>query len=224
MPHCRTRINAVFPDFTNIEAAIAAALPNVFRPSNKSLIEIVGGLKVKKLFGSEVTEKAETWFKHVKKTFLAIQCQGNFPEEQWAHTTTCFLQEEIKAWWAYEKDQLPEVENEDWKVFKARFKIKYLPLEYRARKKREFIELRQGNMTVTEYHRKFIDLSCYWLIIANDPSDVLLQFKKGTRKQLQYLASGTPCITCQKFYEGLVRIEESENGLNDIVDEASGSS
>ena len=48
-----------------------------------------------------------------------------------------------------------------WEKFKEIFRSKYFTAPIRALKLNEFIQLRQGNMTVTEYINKFEQLSVY---------------------------------------------------------------
>ncbi|KAM1476579.1 hypothetical protein ACFX15_037451 [Malus domestica] len=67
-------------------------------------------------------------------------------------------------------------------------------------------------MSVTEYHRKFTNLSHYCATIAENLREMLHYFKKGTRKRLHSLATSTPCSTYQEFFEVLLRVEDSENG------------
>ncbi|CAN6724197.1 unnamed protein product [Malus baccata var. baccata] len=49
----------------------------------------------------------------------------------------------------------------DWEVFKENFKKRFVPPKYIDRKKQEFTLLKQKNMSVHEYYRKFTDLSRY---------------------------------------------------------------
>ncbi|GMJ08345.1 hypothetical protein HRI_004503700 [Hibiscus trionum] len=49
----------------------------------------------------------------------------------------------------------------DWDFFQAAFKKKYLGVRYLDDKKREFMSLVQGNMTVAEYEVQFVRLSPY---------------------------------------------------------------
>jgi len=46
-----------------------------------------------------------------------------------------------------------------WKKFKVAFHDRFFPLEMRHAKVLEFINLRQGNMSVKEYDLKFMQLS-----------------------------------------------------------------
>ncbi|MCI92846.1 GRAS family transcription factor, partial [Trifolium medium] len=46
-------------------------------------------------------------------------------------------------------------------MFKREFWVKYFPADVRNRKVVEFLELKQGNMTVAEYAAKFESLSAF---------------------------------------------------------------
>ena len=46
-----------------------------------------------------------------------------------------------------------------WAVFKREFLDKYFPEDVRGKKEIEFLELKQGNMSVTEYAAKFVELA-----------------------------------------------------------------
>ncbi|MCI85924.1 hypothetical protein A2U01_0107203, partial [Trifolium medium] len=48
-----------------------------------------------------------------------------------------------------------------WEMFKREFWVKYFPADVRNRKVVEFLELKQGNMTVAEYATKFEALSAF---------------------------------------------------------------
>ncbi|KAM1048520.1 hypothetical protein ACFX2C_027726 [Malus domestica] len=74
-------------------------------------------------------------------------------------------------------------------------------------------------MSVTEYQRKFINLSCYCPEIAGNPIKMLHYFKKGTCKRLRSLVTSTPCSTYQEFFEVLLHVEDSENAPEDDDDE-----
>ncbi|KAA3473222.1 E3 ubiquitin-protein ligase RBBP6 [Gossypium australe] len=48
-----------------------------------------------------------------------------------------------------------------WEFFQAEFKKKYISQRLINQKRKEFLELKQGRMFVTEYERKFVRLSKY---------------------------------------------------------------
>jgi len=76
---------------------------------------------------------------------------------------TYTLVEEAEYWWENTRQCL-EVEGQvvTWDVFKRVFLEKYFPEDVRNKKEMEFLELKQGNMTVVEYAAKFEELVRYF--------------------------------------------------------------
>ncbi|KAM1156853.1 hypothetical protein ACFX2B_027298 [Malus domestica] len=66
-------------------------------------------------------------------------------------------------------------------------------------------------MTANEYYMRFTHLSRYDPQVAANPVEMLHRFRLGTQKKWHSMATRTPCATYQKFYEILLRIEDSEN-------------
>ena len=48
-----------------------------------------------------------------------------------------------------------------WGEFRELFMGKFFPVSARHAKAQEFLELKQGNMTVLEYVAKFTELACF---------------------------------------------------------------
>ena len=48
-----------------------------------------------------------------------------------------------------------------WEEFRELFMGKFFPALARHAKSREFLKLKQGNMTMLEYVTKFIELACF---------------------------------------------------------------
>ncbi|MCI69238.1 hypothetical protein A2U01_0090499, partial [Trifolium medium] len=68
------------------------------------------------------------------------------------------LHDEADHWWGNVKQRL-EVDGAfiTWARFKREFLTKYFPANKRNRKVIEFMELKQGSMSVSEYAAKFED-------------------------------------------------------------------
>jgi hypothetical protein len=49
----------------------------------------------------------------------------------------------------------------EWKKFKDNFILHHTPVSAMKLKRKEFLDIKQGQMTVTEYEDKFIQLSLY---------------------------------------------------------------
>lgn len=68
----------------------------------------------------------------------------------------------MEDWW--DTSQRIMVVNDiemNWENFKQVMLEKYLSLSYKVRKEQEFLQLKQGNMLVTKFTRKFEELSHY---------------------------------------------------------------
>ncbi|KAM2749422.1 hypothetical protein EV2_028317 [Malus domestica] len=87
----------------------------------------------------------------------------------------------------------------------------FIPPKYIDCKKQEFTQLKQGKMATNEYYKRFTNLSRYHLEVAANPVEMLHRFRLGTKKKWRSITTLTPYATYQKFYEILLRIEDSEN-------------
>ena len=70
------------------------------------------------------------------------------------------LEGESQVWWDWVKT-FRNLEAMTWGDFRTLFMIKFFPASARHAKAREFLELRQGAMTVLEYVEKFTELACF---------------------------------------------------------------
>ena len=68
------------------------------------------------------------------------------------------LEGESQVWWDWVKP-LRDLEEMTWKEFHELFMGKYFPTSARHAKAREFLELKQGTMTMLEYVVKFTELA-----------------------------------------------------------------
>src|SRR5688572_19510562 len=71
-----------------------------------------------------------------------------------------------------------------WEEFKAAFLDRFFPLELRDAKVQEFINLRQGGMSVREYSLKFTKLSKYAPTLVSDPRVKMSMFISGVSSTL----------------------------------------
>ena len=67
---------------------------------------------------------------------------------------------EADDWWLKTCQRLEAAgENVTWAVFRREFPRKYFPEDVRGKKEIEFLELKQGSMSVVEYASKFDELA-----------------------------------------------------------------
>ncbi|XP_049381296.1 uncharacterized protein LOC125845822 [Solanum stenotomum] len=93
------------------------------------------------------------------------------------------LKDVAQVWFTQWKANRPvEAGHIAWEEFKRAFLSKYFPCEKREVKVEEFINLRQGTMSVEEYSLKFTLLSKYAPSLVSNPRDEMSRFVTGESK------------------------------------------
>ncbi|XP_073049536.1 uncharacterized protein [Primulina eburnea] len=92
--------------------------------------------------------------------------------------TTYLLRDDAALWW--EGVELGvNLATITWPQFKEIFYEKYFTADVRGRLKREFMSLRQGDLSVADFVKKF-DRGCHFVpLIARDPAEKLRHFMDG---------------------------------------------
>jgi len=99
---------------------------------------------------------AQSWIGEIEKIFIAMPCV----DANRVTFATFILVEGAENWWRFTKQQLEyEGRQITWKIFKQKFLEKYFPKDLQRRKEVEFLNLRQGTMSMGEYAAKFDELS-----------------------------------------------------------------
>ena len=94
-----------------------------------------------------------SWIQNTEK----VLCISHVDNEDKANYASAMLIGEALVWWeaTYEALNGFDQENLAWEMFKTRLLEKYCPLDMRRRLEKEFLELKQGGMTVNEYETQF---------------------------------------------------------------------
>ncbi|XP_028067080.1 uncharacterized protein LOC114269907 [Camellia sinensis] len=134
-------------------------------------------MKLPQFHGGLDPLKAEAWVFGIEKLFEVFPCL----ETQKVLLATFTLEDEVRRWW-----MLMHESNKDigWARFLEIFYDKYFPQCVRDRKVLEFMELKQGNMTVAEYEAKFIELARFALHMVNINYKKARKFKGGLRDDI----------------------------------------
>ncbi|KAL5816245.1 hypothetical protein ACOSQ3_024623 [Xanthoceras sorbifolium] len=88
------------------------------------------------------------------------------------------LQEDAYQWWT-SVIQSVRPEDRTWELFQKEFRRKYVGRIYLDNMKREFTNLKQRQMTVTEYEREFVRLSKYARDMVATEADKCRRFEDG---------------------------------------------
>ncbi|XP_015947227.1 uncharacterized protein LOC107472192 [Arachis duranensis] len=138
-----------------------------------------------KFKGTIVATDADNWFRGIVRS---LQAQ-HVPEGQHVEFATYVLEGEAEYWWQGIQQLLQQNEGDiPWDSFRDEFYKKYFPRAARDAKEMELMQLKQGDMTIAEYARKFDDLCHFSKIYQGNPVDFeewkCLKFEGGLREEL----------------------------------------
>jgi hypothetical protein len=102
---------------------------------------------------------ADDWLKTIKKKLQVVQCNNREKVLFASHQ----LEGPAANWWDAYVEAHEELESINWQEFKNGFHSHHVPLGVMKLKKKEFKELKQGSMSVSEYVTHFTQLSRYAL-------------------------------------------------------------
>jgi hypothetical protein len=145
----------------------------------------------------------EDWLKVVEKKLVIAQCTD--------HEKVLFAAHQLYGtaanWWETYYNAHVNVDTITWNEFKACFRTHYVPSGTMKLKKKEFIDLKQGGMTVNEYLNSFIQLSRY------APDDINMEEKKqdmflnGLNDDIQLQLLNTDYANFQHMLDKAIVIE-----------------
>ena len=111
---------------------------------------------------------AEGWLQEIEGIFDVAPCT----EENKVIHATFILKGEAKNWWKNTKERMVHQGTPlTWENFKEAFLDKYFPHNVRNQKEAEFLQLKQGNMTVGQYVAKFEELARFSRYLKNHPDE-----------------------------------------------------
>ncbi|XP_058774497.1 uncharacterized protein LOC131648787 [Vicia villosa] len=109
--------------------------------------------------GKHDPDGALEWLKEIERIFRVMDCT----QAQKVRYGTHMLAVEADDWWLATRQRLEATGEEiTWDVFRREFLRKYYPESVRGKKEIEFHELKQGNMSVTDYAAKFTELAKFY--------------------------------------------------------------
>jgi hypothetical protein len=82
-------------------------------------------------------------------------------------------------------------------------------------KKKEFSEVKQGSMTVCQYHDKFTQLSCYSPKEVEKDEDKQYLFLEGLNDGLNYMMSNVKYASFQEMVDRAIILESKRKKMED---------
>jgi hypothetical protein len=129
--------------------------------------------------------EADDWITTIKEKLDMVQCN----DSEKALYAFGQLIGAASEWWNSYINGHEQPESIVWKEFKNNFILHHTPVSAMKLKSKEFLNLKQGQMTVTEYGDKFIQLSLYAPRSSESDKKKREHFIKGLNEDLQSILS-----------------------------------
>ncbi|XP_073275426.1 uncharacterized protein [Primulina huaijiensis] len=145
------------------------------------------------------------WIKSVEAIF-------NYLKFNYQDKVSCAVFMLVKAariWWEATKVTV-NVRELKWDSFKELFYTKYFSQEVKAKKVKEFLELRQAAMTVDEYTLKFEEGCVFVPFIAENDKDKGEHFLRGLRPEIRRAVHMAKVVAYQDIVERALLAELDE--------------
>ena len=132
--------------------------------------------------GEEDAEVARHWLRKLERVINQMQVL----EELQVDCVTQLLVRSAHSWWETIREmRLGEVLR--WRDFHEEFKERYYSWEHRREKEHEFLDLRQGDLTVMECERRFQDLRAFASTYLPTERHRVERFRDGLRRELRMI-------------------------------------
>ena len=128
-----------------------------------------------------------------------MQC----PNEDRVRIAGFLLGGSARKWWAYERTRRCHT----WAQFKTAFHTEFFPPAFVETKRLEFETLTQGSMTVSEYERRFRELSDFCPNLVADEVNKKRRFLDGLSEPIALSLSGSDHPTYQSMRDAALEVE-----------------
>ena len=143
---------------------------------------------------------ALSWLDDTEKILdKGMQC----PDEDKVRIAGFLLGGNARKWWAYERTR----KRHTWAQFKAAFHTEFCPPAFVETKRLEFETLTQGSMTVSEYERRFRELSDFCPNLVADEVNKKRRFLDGLVETIALSLSGSNHPTYQSMRDAALEVE-----------------
>ncbi|CAM0954182.1 unnamed protein product [Alopecurus aequalis] len=138
-------------------------------------------LKPPTFLGTSNPLEAEDWIVAMEKAFDAMDCTDN----ERVSFATYMLQSSAFEWWDAHRKCYEQGLQITWKLFKEAFYQKYFPESVKRIKEKEFLELKQGHESVSDYEIEFSRLARFAPAFVQTDSSKARRFESGLRQPLK---------------------------------------
>ncbi|XP_012842647.1 PREDICTED: uncharacterized protein LOC105962858 [Erythranthe guttata] len=149
--------------------------------------------------------KAEEWIKSLEVIFEYMVMN----DSDQIHCALFLLKNKAQNWWKCAKNEIDSA-NTTWEAFKVLFFEKYFSKNVRAQKLKEFIELNQGNLPVTEFTRRFEQGSLYASFIYKDDTEKMNHYLRDLNPIMKHDVRLTSASTFHGVVDKALEAKQDE--------------
>ncbi|XP_021750262.1 uncharacterized protein LOC110715954 [Chenopodium quinoa] len=136
------------------------------------------------------------WLREFEKLFRALGC----PENSKVGCATYYLREETDLWWQQNEATIKALPGFNWTMFQEKVRDKFHPSFLQKQKAEEFSNPTMGDMSVTDYYTKFIELSRFAKESVATEKAKARKFQSGLTTDLQLKLCGQVFETLDEVY------------------------
>jgi hypothetical protein len=155
---------------------------------------------------------ADDWLKSIEKMLNIAQCS----DQEKVLYDSGRLTGPDADWWDSYVAAHDAADTITWAEFTAQFKNYHIPVGLMKIKKKEFLSLKQGNMSISEYRDKFIQLSRYAPNEVADDERKQEHFREGLNGPLQYALVAHTFPSFQRLLDKSLAIEYKRVQLGEL--------
>lgn len=169
-------------------------------------------LKPPSFMGTSDPLEAEDWIIAMEKAFDAMDCT----DHERVAFATYMLQSSAFEWWDAHRKSYEQGIQITWKLFKEDFYQKYFPESVKRIKEKEFLELKQVHISVSDYEIEFSRLARFAPAFVQTDSSKARRFESGLRQPLKRRVEAFELNT---FRDVVNKAQLLEKGYNEEVEE-----
>ncbi|KAK5775719.1 hypothetical protein PVK06_043652 [Gossypium arboreum] len=187
---------------------VAPPPPSIIETCKRSPIEKLRKFEAEEFRGRSDDDpvKGEYWLQSLVRIFKQMACSS----EDYLRCAVSLLKEEAYNLWETVEAVVP-AEKLTWEFFQNEFKKKYVGKRYLDKKKREFLDLQQGNKSVVEYEREFVYLSKYTRDIIPTEEEMCIRFEEGLNDEIRMMIGGNEIQEFVVLSDRAQKLEEVYN-------------
>ncbi|VFQ73486.1 unnamed protein product [Cuscuta campestris] len=165
--------------------------------------------------GDRITEPQVAW-NWIEQTARVLR-DLNVPLNDYPRFVAQLLRGEAYEWWKRTDESNETPKPWTWEFFNWAFKKEYIPARFREEKRTEFVELRQGDMTLPKYRQKFVSMAKFALTLVSTMTDRIEEFRSKLRPDLRAQVSVIPTVDFTEAYDLIAKVDKDLNACKEYL-------